>query len=116
MEPRTAGWCGKEALGTDGGTQFLPLILSPSQQGQESVLVGTETHQVPLSIELGTGAEKLISLGENRKQQLNPVLSSKGIPVSYTVAANGSPLPKGGNIRAELFFLNLNMALKMSCP
>lgn len=104
MEPRTAGWCGKEALGTDGGTQFLPLILSPSQQGQEGQRVGTETHQVPLSIELGTGAEKLISLGENRKQQLNPALSSKGIPVSYTVAANGSPLPKGGNIRAELFF------------
>lgn len=57
-----SSWCGKEAPGTDGGTQPLPLILSPSQQGQESVLVGTETYQVPLSTELGTGAENLISL------------------------------------------------------
>lgn len=62
LEPRTAGWCGKEAPGIDGGTQSLLLSLSPSQQDQESVVVGTETHQVPLSTELGTGAENLISL------------------------------------------------------
>ena len=76
------------------------LSFSPSQQGQESVPAGTETHRVTLSVEPGDGGYKThFSLGENSSSDRHPAPTA--FPSRSPWLQMAAPCP-----RVEVFELN----------
>lgn len=121
---RRRGWRPEERVGV--GKMFpgstvtsIPFALSfsPPQQGRESVSRGER--DPPGSPGGGTrrwSPHPFLKTPflTGRNQQLGPAPSANSGPSSFTPAARGSPLPKGGNGRVELGFV-LRTALKKKC-